>query len=362
MPSTISNNNPLVGNSNSNRSNNAEKRVLRDFAAERQAAREHLTAEQNAKQAANRHAVGIEKSDNEKVFESLGIGMKEDPIAKEKNSASEIGDFMTLFLTQLKCQNPLDPTEGSDFVAQLAQFNSVEQLQKVNKGIQNIADSFRSNRILAATSMIGKHMNVPTNKMLLASTTENGETTTEVISGVIKVPMLQKGENIIECRMKVSNDKGEVVENRQLAVPLPGRDLAFTWSGADKDGRRLMDNSGQQILDGNYTVKAEILVSGKSGGEWMPLKTVIATKVNSVSLNDAGEIEFSAAGIGTVSLDELKEISSVDELPNLKPKILAPNLAEAGANSPSIVPANIAEQLLQAQALRVDRLSGDGNS
>jgi flagellar basal-body rod modification protein FlgD len=48
--------------------------------------------------------------------------------AKAKDSQNE---FLQLLVAQLKGQNPLDPMDGSAFVAQLAQFSSLEELQKL---------------------------------------------------------------------------------------------------------------------------------------------------------------------------------------------------------------------------------------
>ncbi|MFN8455288.1 MAG: flagellar hook capping FlgD N-terminal domain-containing protein [Anaerolineae bacterium] len=47
-------------------------------------------------------------------------------------------DFMTLLLAQLKNQDPLKPMEDKDFIAQLAQLNSVTQLTEMNKNIKEL--------------------------------------------------------------------------------------------------------------------------------------------------------------------------------------------------------------------------------
>ena len=46
--------------------------------------------------------------------------------------SSEISmeNFLTLFVTQLQNQNPLDPTDNTEFMSQLAQFSTLEQEQK----------------------------------------------------------------------------------------------------------------------------------------------------------------------------------------------------------------------------------------
>jgi flagellar basal-body rod modification protein FlgD len=48
-------------------------------------------------------------------------------------------DFMKLLLAQMGNQDPMKPMEDKEFIAQLAQFNSLEQMQQVNKGIQQLA-------------------------------------------------------------------------------------------------------------------------------------------------------------------------------------------------------------------------------
>jgi flagellar basal-body rod modification protein FlgD len=53
-------------------------------------------------------------------------------------SANE-GTFLTLLVTQLKNQDPLNPTDSTQFVSELAQFSSLEQLININQGVTNIS-------------------------------------------------------------------------------------------------------------------------------------------------------------------------------------------------------------------------------
>jgi len=46
--------------------------------------------------------------------------------ANKSSSGMGQKDFLTLFTTQLKCQDPLDPVKNEAFVAQLAQFSQLE--------------------------------------------------------------------------------------------------------------------------------------------------------------------------------------------------------------------------------------------
>lgn len=50
------------------------------------------------------------------------------------------GAFMTLLVAQLKNQDPLAPQDGAQFVAQLATFNSLDQLINMNKSLSQLVD------------------------------------------------------------------------------------------------------------------------------------------------------------------------------------------------------------------------------
>lgn len=61
--------------------------------------------------------------------------------------------FMTLLLAQMKNQDPLKPMEDKDFIAQLAQFNSLSQLTELNKTMK---EAMASQTLAQGSSLIGK--------------------------------------------------------------------------------------------------------------------------------------------------------------------------------------------------------------
>jgi flagellar basal-body rod modification protein FlgD len=50
-------------------------------------------------------------------------------------------EFLNLLVTQLKEQNPLDPTDGTTFVTQLAQFSSLNELVGINSTLKSFSQA-----------------------------------------------------------------------------------------------------------------------------------------------------------------------------------------------------------------------------
>lgn len=58
-------------------------------------------------------------------------------------SSSDVttNEFLQLLIAQLQNQDPLSPMDNSQFVTQLATFNSLEQLMSINKAVTKLADA-----------------------------------------------------------------------------------------------------------------------------------------------------------------------------------------------------------------------------
>ena len=70
--------------------------------------------------------------------------------ASTTKTNNELGkdDFLQLLVTQLQHQDPLAPMEDKEFISQMAQFTSLEQMKNMNNAVQ----------ITQATSYIGKQV------------------------------------------------------------------------------------------------------------------------------------------------------------------------------------------------------------
>jgi flagellar basal-body rod modification protein FlgD len=85
-------------------------------------------------------------------------------------SASDLQmNFMTLLVTQLQNQNPLEPMDNKDMSAQLAQFSQLEQLESMNNSFGKVLESMQKEY---ASGLIGKDVS-------FATTAEDGSEQTE---------------------------------------------------------------------------------------------------------------------------------------------------------------------------------------
>ncbi len=80
--------------------------------------------------------------------------------------------FMQLLLAQLQNQDPLNPMEDMDFIAQLAQFNSLSQLAKMS---QSLEDLLQAQSLGQGSALIGKSV---------TGLSSSGELISGVVSGL----------------------------------------------------------------------------------------------------------------------------------------------------------------------------------
>ena len=68
--------------------------------------------------------------------------------------------FLNLFVAQLQCQNPLDPMDNADFMNQLSQLTSMEQLTNMSQNIEGLGSDFgsmlRMLEMTYANSLLGR--------------------------------------------------------------------------------------------------------------------------------------------------------------------------------------------------------------
>lgn len=76
-----------------------------------------------------------------------------------RKTSNELGkdDFLKILIAQLSNQDPTNPLENTDFIAQMAQFSSLEQMTNMSQGFEKMAGLINSSE---AQSMLGKTVEV----------------------------------------------------------------------------------------------------------------------------------------------------------------------------------------------------------
>lgn len=120
------------------------------------------------------------------------------PGAQELTAGQTLGkdDFLSLLVTQLRHQDPLSPLEDKDFIAQLAQFSALEQLENVAGAMDEL--TFAS-QVAGSVALIGRTVSY-----------ENGDGTTG--SGLVASVSLADGH----IRLRVGDEEIEPGAVRQV--------------------------------------------------------------------------------------------------------------------------------------------------
>lgn len=80
---------------------------------------------------------------------------------ESNNSIGGMNDFLLLLTTQLKSQDPLNPQDSTEFVAQLASFSAVEQQLNTNANLETLIEKISGNEIQNLASYIGLSVTAP---------------------------------------------------------------------------------------------------------------------------------------------------------------------------------------------------------
>jgi flagellar basal-body rod modification protein FlgD len=158
-------------------------------------------------------------------------------------------EFLKLLVAQLSHQDPLSPLQGTEFVAQLAQFSSLEQLVNLSDRVSALA--------LAQTAAIGSQAV----GFVGRSVTARGDRFRAGEPGGVSLGVELAGD-AAAVKLTVLDSTGKVVATRDLGALAKGRrTLSF-------DGK---DMNGNPLPAGEYTFRVEPTDAAGKTVEAVPL-------------------------------------------------------------------------------------------
>lgn len=172
--------------------------------------------------------------------------------------------FLNLLTNQLKFQDPLKPMDSTAFVAQLAQFSSLEAALQTNKTLEGLVKGNDSMTKLGAANLLGRNVEAFGGKVA------------HIAGKAEKIPY-QLDADASEILIQVVNEAGHGVK-------------AFTVNTLQKKGNNQVlwdgrDNNGNMVKAGIYSYEG---VAKDGNGKSIPIKIASEGEVSGVSYGEGG--------------------------------------------------------------------------
>lgn len=195
-------------------------------------------------------------------------------------------DFFALLTEQLANQDPTNPVDNDQLVAQMTSFTTADGISQLNEKFATFASTMTSNQALQASSLIGQSVLVTGNVGYMANEGAG-------LSGVVINEQTSQ-----DTEITIQNASGEVVRTIDIGTQAAGN-IEFTWDGTD--------SAGNLLPPGDYAVT----VQGSVFGTQTALPTAINRHVDSVSLSGASAgVVLNLDGDVSILLDDVIQIGN----------------------------------------------------
>lgn len=208
--------------------------------------------------------------------------------AAPETASQELGkeEFLNLLIAQLQAQDPLNPQDPQEFVAQLAQFSQVEQLMTANANLTGMLEGMLALNNLSAVGLLGAEVVAVSDAVRLDG--EQGTT------------LAFHAEAAGEATLVVKDSSGNTVYTRTVTAEDGLNEVS--WDGRDDDG--------EMLPAGEYTLS--VTVTGE-GGEEIAAMPVMRGTVDGVSF-ESGSAVLVVDGV-EVPLYEVVSVDGVNDEP-----------------------------------------------
>ncbi|AFS70831.1 flagellar hook capping FlgD N-terminal domain-containing protein [Exiguobacterium antarcticum] len=114
--------------------------------------------------------------------------------------------FMKILIAQLSNQDPTAPMEDKEFISQMAQFSSLEQMQAIGKGMDTMMLNQHAGALLTYSNLIGKAVSY------------EGETTTTDPTGAEVSSTVKETANVLSVKRDGVDVVAELSNGKSVSV------------------------------------------------------------------------------------------------------------------------------------------------
>jgi flagellar basal-body rod modification protein FlgD len=198
--------------------------------------------------------------------------------------------FMTLLVTQLKNQDPLNPLDNAQVTSQLAQLQTVTGVNKLNETLNTLKASYQSSEAMQATSLIGHGVLVEGSNVSLSGS--------KAILGV------ELGTDADNVQVAIMDKNGKTVQTMDLGAQKAGV-LPLAWDGVPDATK--VDSSGKPVTlaDGDYTFQ---ITATRGADKLADAKGLSFDSVASVTTNGTNGVKLNLPSKGGVTLADIKQV------------------------------------------------------
>lgn len=160
--------------------------------------------------------------------------------------------FLKLLTTQMQYQDPLNPMSNEEFVSQLAQFSSLEQLQGIGKDMESLYMVSVSQNNASMANLLGQDA-VATSDTIHYSGKDSKELYYDS-AGAIQ-----------EATVTISDSNGDVVFSGPMGAVAEGEG-SWTWNGKTTSGAVAAEGDYTVSITGKDASNADVTVTGQVKG------------------------------------------------------------------------------------------------
>ncbi len=193
-------------------------------------------------------------------------------------------EYLTLMLAQFENQDPFEPMENGEFLAQLAQFSTASGIEELQLSFDSFSDRLVSDQALQASALVGR-------EVLVNSELARSDIQGQAISGALQMEGASGA-----VRVDVLDASGQLVQTLELGTRVAG-DTAWQWNGQMSDG--------SPAPPGIYQFRATV----QRGSDFESVPTLLRSDVGSVTLDPTGQgITVNSSLLGSFSFADVREI------------------------------------------------------